>query len=121
MDMPGHANIRGKEFTDRAAKKALNCDVESDLIPPLRSETNSSHIKAKWQHEWDKSINKLHNIQPSVGKPPQIHMGGRQHQVVPPTPTHHTLLLVHGRYNMHIPSLGQHDAHADPIRIQAGA
>ena len=58
--VPGHANIRGNERADRAAKKALNCDVEPCLIPhsdlkPLIV----THIKAKWQLEWDGSINKI--------------------------------------------------------------
>ena len=62
---------------------ALNCDVETCLIPcsdlkPLIT----THIKSKWQHEWDKNINKLHEIEPSVGKPPQNHAGSRWDQVV---------------------------------------
>ena len=79
----GHADIQRNERTDRAAKKALNCDVEPCLIPhsdlkPLIA----THIKAKWQLEWDESINKLHGIKPSVGKPPQIYTGNRRDQVV---------------------------------------
>ena len=58
----GHADIRGNEHADRAVKKALNCDVEACLIPhsdlkPLIA----THVKAKWQLVWDKSINKLHD------------------------------------------------------------
>ena len=62
--------------TDQAAKKALNCDVDPCLIPysdlkPLIT----TRIKFKWQHEWDENINKLHEIEPSMSKPPQIHAG----------------------------------------------
>ena len=31
--VPGHVVIRGNERADRVAKKALNCDVETCLIP----------------------------------------------------------------------------------------
>ena len=46
--VPGHANIQGNERADRAAKKALNCDVKTCLIPhsdlkPLII----THIKSK--------------------------------------------------------------------------
>ena len=40
------------------------------------------HIKAKWQLEWNESINKLHDIHPSVGKPPQNYTGSRWDEVV---------------------------------------
>ena len=63
-------------------KKALNCDVETCLIPhsdlkPLIA----THIKSKWQHEWDGNINKLNEIEPSMGKS-QIHAGGERNQVL---------------------------------------
>ena len=74
--MPGHAGIQQNKRADRAAKKALNCNVETCLIPcsdlkPLIA----THIKNKCQHEWDENINNLHEIEPS--QPPQIHAGGR--------------------------------------------
>ena len=55
--LTGHANIQGNEDADRAAKKALNCDVEPCLIPhsdlkPLIA----THIKVKWQLEWMKAL-----------------------------------------------------------------
>ena len=34
------------------------------------------------QHECDENINKLHEIEPSMGKPPQIHAGSQWDQVV---------------------------------------
>ena len=73
----GDAGISENECTDQAVKKALNCDVElcltshSDLKPLI-----DAHIKSKWHHKWDENINKLHDVEPSVGNPPQIHMGG---------------------------------------------
>ena len=81
--VPGHAGIQGNERADRAAKKALNCDLEPCLIPhsdlkPLIA----THIKSKWQHEWNETINKLQEIEPSVGKPPQTHAESRRDQVV---------------------------------------
>ena len=64
-------------------RKRLNCNVErcpipnSDLKPLI-----ATYTKAKWQHKWDENINKLHEIKPSVGKPPQIYTGNRRDQVV---------------------------------------
>ena len=57
--VPGHAGIQGNTQTDQAAKKVLNCDVGICLIPhsdlkPLIA----THIKSKWQHEWDENIYK---------------------------------------------------------------
>ena len=49
----------------------------SDLKPLI-----ATHIKAKWQLEWDERINKLHDIQPSVRKPPQIYAESQWDQVV---------------------------------------
>ena len=61
----------------------IKCDGERCLLPfsdlkPLIT----THIKSKWQNEWDENINKLHEIEPTVGKPPQIHAGSRRDQVV---------------------------------------
>ena len=70
----GHADIQGNENADRAAQKALNCDVESCLIPHSNQKPLiATHINDKWQLKWDENINKLHDMQQSVGKPPQIH------------------------------------------------
>ena len=81
--VPGHAGIQENEQADQAAKKALNCDVETCLIPhPDLKSLIATYIKSKWQHEWNENNNKLHEIEPSVGKPPQIHAEGRQDQVV---------------------------------------
>ena len=82
--VPGNSVIRGNEWADWVAKKALNSNVETCLIPhsdlkPLI--LIATHIKCKWQHEWDE-INKLHEIELSVGKPPQIHAGGQRDEVV---------------------------------------
>ena len=60
--VPGHADIRGNEH----AVKKFNPVWYSTLI----------------QLKWEESINKLHDIQPSVGKPPQIYRVSRRDQVV---------------------------------------
>ena len=81
--VPGHTDIWGNEPADWAVPKALNCNVETCLIPhsdlkPLLA----THTKAKWQLNWDESSNKLHEIKPSVGKLIQIYMVSQQGQIV---------------------------------------
>ena len=53
----------------------------------------ATHIKSKCLHEWDENINKLHEIESSVGKTPQIHAGGRRDQAAAMLATHSLHML----------------------------
>ena len=73
---PNRLCVEDQQFNSQSSQYftklilSMNCDVDPCLIPhsdpkPLIA----THIKAKW-HD---SINELYDIEPSVGKPPQIH------------------------------------------------
>ena len=67
--LPGHIGIKGNENVDRAAKAALNLEVEdlslpySDFRPYI-----CKYIRSQWQLFWDTQTgNKLHEIHPKIG------------------------------------------------------
>ncbi len=67
--IPGHIGIKGNEKVDRAAKTAVNLEVEdlslpySDFRPYI-----CKHIRSQWQLSWDTQTgNKLDEIHQKIG------------------------------------------------------
>ena len=67
--IPGHIGIKGNEKNDRAAKGALNLEVEDLSLPYSDFCTYiCKYIRSQWQLFWDTQIgNKLHEFHPKIG------------------------------------------------------
>ena len=69
--VPGHVGIRGNEAADRAAKEALEKELNRGPDALYRPETLDCQIciQQVWQKEWDEAIivsSKLHGILPKL-------------------------------------------------------
>ena len=70
--IPSHVGIKGNEAADTAAKAGLDLRVTNMPIPYADFKRYiNEFVKSKWQSQWDEAIdNKLHSIQPRLGKWP---------------------------------------------------
>ena len=68
--IPSHIWIKGNEAADAAAKAALNRRITGMCIPHADfKQYINKLVKQKWQTAWDQAVyNKLHTIQPTLGK-----------------------------------------------------
>ena len=68
--IPSHIGIIGNEAADTAAKAGLDLRVTDMQLPYTDFKYYIiQHIKSKWQAKWNTAVdNKLHSIQPILGK-----------------------------------------------------
>ncbi len=82
--IPSHVGIKGNDVADQGAKDATN-DYPSFLTVPYtdRRRHRNSFVRSKWQTLWDLAVNnKLHAIQPSLGRWPWSRRNARREEVV---------------------------------------
>ena len=82
--IPSHIGIKGNEIVDKLAKESFNLEPVSIQLPSsdLKSSINQ-YQKTKWLTNWNEAtFNKLHDINPSLEKPPTLSITNRRDQVV---------------------------------------
>ena len=94
--VPSHVGITGNEKADTAAKASLTLSAPTDFKIPGKnfySYANSLYIK-EWQQSWDNELNnKLHSINPTVGKFHKLrHLSRREQTVITRLRIGHTRL-----------------------------
>ncbi len=81
--IPSHVGTKGNDVADQAAKDATGDDPSALPVPytDLKRHINS-FVRSKWQTLWDVAINnKLHAIQPALGRWPGSRRNTRTEEV----------------------------------------